>query len=104
MKSGCRSISYTCTEPTIFFELAYETAKIAKVKGIKNVFVSNGYTTPEATRLIAPYLDGNNIDLKGGEKFYKEVCGAKAGPVRDTIRLMKELGGWVDVTTLVRPG
>jgi len=101
---GCKSISYTYTEPTIFFEFAYDCAMLAKRKGIKNVFVSNGYTTPEATRLIAPYLDGNNIDLKGGEKFYKEVCGAKAGPVRDTIRLMKELGVWVEVTTLIIPG
>ncbi len=103
-RNGCKSISYTYTEPTIFFELAYDCARLAKGKGIKNVFVSNGYTSPEATRLIAPYLDGNNIDLKGGEKFYKEVCGAKAGPVRDTIRLMKELGVWVEVTTLIIPG
>ncbi len=102
--NGCESISYTYTEPTIFFEFAYDCAKIARGKGIKNVFVSNGYTSPEATRLIAPYLDGNNIDLKGGEEFYKKICHAKAAPVRETIRLMKELGVWVEVTTLIIPG
>lgn len=101
---GCKSISYTYTEPTIFFEFAYDCAILAKGKGIKNIFVSNGFMTPESVRAIAPYLDGNNIDLKGGEKFYKEVCGARAEPVRDTIRLMKELGVWVEVTTLIIPG
>jgi pyruvate formate lyase activating enzyme len=101
--NGCESISYTYTEPTIFFEFAYDCARLAHEKGIKNVFVSNGYTSPEATKVIAPYLDGNNIDLKGGDDFYKKICGAKLEPVKDTIRLMKELGVWVEVTTLIIP-
>ena len=104
-KHGCRSISYTYIEPTIFFEFAYDCAQLAHENRIKNVFVSNGYTSPEATRKIAPFLDGNNIDLKAfTDKFYREVCGAKLGPVLDTISLMKELGVWVEVTTLVIPG
>jgi pyruvate formate lyase activating enzyme len=102
-RAGCGSISYTYTEPTIFMEFAYDCARLAHQKGIKNVFVSNGYTGPEATRLIAPYLDGNNIDLKGDDAFYKKVVGAKLQPVLDTIRLMKELGVWVEVTTLIIP-
>ncbi|HET6515480.1 MAG TPA: AmmeMemoRadiSam system radical SAM enzyme [Thermodesulfovibrionales bacterium] len=102
--SGCKSISYTYTEPTIFFEFAYDCARLASEKGIKNVFVSNGYTSPEATRLIAPYLDGNNIDVKGDETFYKKVVGGRLQPVLDTIKLMKELGVWVEVTTLIIPG
>jgi pyruvate formate lyase activating enzyme len=102
---GCQSISYTYIEPTIFFEFAYDCAQLAHGRGIKNVFVSNGYTSPEATRKIAPFLDGNNIDLKAfTDKFYREVCGAKLAPVLETIRLMKELGVWVEVTTLVIPG
>ena len=60
----CQSISYTYTEPTIYFEYAYETAQLAKEKGIANVFVTNGYTTPEALKAIHPYLDAANIDLK----------------------------------------
>jgi len=64
VRHGCRSISYTYTEPTIFFEFAYDCAQLAKEKGIKNVFVSNGYTGPEAARLISPFLDANNVDLK----------------------------------------
>jgi pyruvate formate lyase activating enzyme len=101
--SGCQSISYTYTEPTIFFEFAYDCARLAHEKGIKNVFVSNGYTSPEATRAIAPYLDANNIDLKGDDNFYKKVAGARLQPVLDTIKLMKELGVWVEVTTLIIP-
>lgn len=101
--AGCKSISYTYTEPTIFMEFAYDCARLAHRKGIRNVFVSNGYTGPQATRLIAPYLDGNNIDLKGDDAFYKKIVGAKLQPVLDTIRLMKELGVWVEITTLIIP-
>lgn len=101
--SGCKSIAYTYTEPTIFLEFAYDCAVLAHEKGLKNVFVSNGYTSPEATEIIAPHLDGNNIDLKGDDNFYKKVCGAKMQPVLDTIKLMKQLGVWVEVTTLVIP-
>ncbi|MEJ2683085.1 MAG: AmmeMemoRadiSam system radical SAM enzyme [Candidatus Sulfobium sp.] len=103
LQNNCRSISYTYTEPTIFFEFAYDCARLAHEKGIRNVFVSNGYTGPEATRLIAPYLDANNIDLKGSDRFYREICGARLEPVKETIRLMKSLGVWVEVTTLVIP-
>jgi len=102
--SGCKSIAYTYTEPTIFFELAYETAQRAHDKGIENLFVSNGYMTPEALEEISPYLDGINIDLKSfTEKFYKEICGGRLEPVLDNIKLAKTLGIWVEVTTLIIP-
>jgi pyruvate formate lyase activating enzyme len=103
LQNNCKSISYTYTEPTIFFELAYDCARLAHEKGVRNVFVSNGYTGPEAARLIAPYLDADNIDLKGSDKFYREICGARLEPVKETIRLMKSLGVWVEVTTLIIP-
>lgn len=101
--AGCQSISYTYTEPTIFFEFAYDCARLARERGMKNVFVSNGFTTPDATRMIAPYLDANNIDLKGDDNFYRKLVGARLQPVLDTIRLMKELGVWVEITTLIIP-
>lgn len=102
-RAGCKSISYTYTEPTIFYEFAYDCARLAHDRGIKNIFVSNGYTTPEAAEKIIPFLDANNIDLKGDNDFYKKVCGAKLQPVLDTIKLMKEQGVWVEVTTLIIP-
>jgi pyruvate formate lyase activating enzyme len=101
----CASISYTYTEPTIYFEFAYDTAKLAAARGIKNVFVTNGYITPEALETISPLLHAANIDLKGfSEEFYRKVCGAKLQPVLDAIRLYKKLGIWIEITTLVIPG
>jgi len=104
LRNKCESISYTYTEPTIFFEFAYDCAKLAHKKGLKNIFVSNGYTSPEAVKLIAPYLDAINIDLKGSDQFYREICGARINPVKETVKLMKELGIWVETTTLIIPG
>jgi pyruvate formate lyase activating enzyme len=102
--AGCESISYTYTEPTVFMEFAYDCARLARERGLCNVFVSNGYTSPEAARAIAPYLDADNIDLKGDDAFYRKVAGARLQPVLDTIKLMKDLGVWVEITTLLIPG
>ena len=105
LKTRCKSISYTYTEPTIYFELAYETALLAVEAGLKNVFVTNGYITPDALGVIRPYLHAANIDLKGfTDDFYKNICGARLQPVLDAIRLYKEFGIWIEITTLVIPG
>jgi len=105
LANRCRSISYTYTEPTIFFEYAYDTAKAARAAGLANVFVTNGYMTAEALDVVLPYLDAANVDLKAfRDATYKKVCGARLQPVLDTIRKMHELGVWVEVTTLVVPG
>jgi len=105
VRGHCRSIAYTYTEPTVFFEFAYETAKLAHQKNIRNVFVSNGYMTSEALDMISPYLDAANVDLKAfTEKYYQDLCGAKLRHVRDTLKQMKSLGVWVEVTTLIVPG
>lgn len=100
----CRSIAYTYTEPTVYFEFARDTAQIAKTRGLFNVFVTNGYMTAEAIDMIAPYLDAANVDLKAfTDEFYKTACSAKLAPVLDTLKRMKEKGVWVEVTTLVIP-
>ena len=104
-KGKCKSIAYTYTEPTVFFEFAFDTAKMAHAKGIKNVFVTNGYMTSEAVHMISPYLDAANVDLKAFNKsFYKEVVKARLEPVKKTLKLMKSLGIFVEVTTLLIPG
>jgi pyruvate formate lyase activating enzyme len=103
-RNNCESIAYTYSEPTIFFEYAYDTAKLASKEGIKNVFVTNGYITPEALREISPYLDAANIDLKSfSDDFYRKNCGARLKPVLDSIRLYKSLGIWTEITTLIIP-
>ncbi|MCX5812512.1 MAG: AmmeMemoRadiSam system radical SAM enzyme [Proteobacteria bacterium] len=104
-QSGCKNISYTYTEPTIFYEYAFDIAKLANEKGIYNNFVTNGYIEEEPLFAIRPYLDAANIDLKGfNETFYKNICGAKLSRVLDTIKLYKKLGIWIEITTLIIPG
>lgn len=104
-QSNSTSIAYTYTEPTIFFEYAYDTAVAARAAGIKNVFVTNGYTTTEALEEIAPYLDAANVDLKGfSEHAYREVTGASLAGVLECLKDYCRLGIWLEVTTLVIPG
>ncbi len=104
LAAGCSSISYTYTEPTIFYEYAYETAVLAVKAGLKNVFVTNGYITPEALAHIRPRLHAANIDLKGfSEKFYREVVHAMLNEVLDSILEYKRLGIWIELTTLIIP-
>jgi pyruvate formate lyase activating enzyme len=104
-RAGCRSISYTYTEPTVFFEFALETARLAHSKGIRNVFVTNGYMTVEALDMIAPVLDAANVDLKAfTRKYYREICGAKLEHVQETLWNMRAKGVFVEVTTLIVPG
>lgn len=104
-KNHCKSISYTYTEPTVFFEYAHDTAKLAKAEGLYNSFVTNGYMTKEALDIIRPYLDACNVDLKSfNEAFYKDVCKASLGPVLESIKYMKKIGIWVEITTLIVPG
>lgn len=102
---GCQSVSYTYTEPTIYFEFAYDTAKLAREKGLKNVFVTNGFITEPPLRMIAPYLDAANVDLKSfRDEYYHKYCGGKLEPVLKALKLYKELNIWLEVTTLVIPG
>ncbi|MFW6160346.1 MAG: AmmeMemoRadiSam system radical SAM enzyme [Acidobacteriota bacterium] len=105
LTNDCSSISYTYTEPTIFFEYAYETAKLAKKEGLGNNFVTNGYLTQEAVEKISPWLDAANVDLKSfRDEFYKKMCKARLQPVLDCISFLKKNDIWVEVTTLIIPG
>ncbi|MBU2053549.1 MAG: AmmeMemoRadiSam system radical SAM enzyme [Proteobacteria bacterium] len=105
LRSGSRSIAYTYTEPTVYFEFAYDTAGIAREKGLANVFVTNGYMTGEMLELLAPRLNAANVDLKAfSDDFYRKRCGARLQPVLEGLRKMKNLGIWIEVTTLLVPG
>ena len=105
LRSGSTIISYTYTEPTIFFEYALDISKLAVKKGIKNTFVTNGYVTEEALKDITPYLHGANIDLKSmNPKFYASVIGARLNEVLDGIKTYKKFGIWLEITTLIIPG
>ena len=103
--NGCSSISYTYTEPTIYFEFACDTARLARQAGLKNIFVTNGYISTEALATIAPFLDAANIDLKGfSETFYRDVVHARLSEVLDSIMEYRKQGIWLELTTLIIPG
>ncbi|MCD6388900.1 MAG: AmmeMemoRadiSam system radical SAM enzyme [Desulfobulbaceae bacterium] len=105
VRQDCASLCYTYVEPTIFYEFAYDCSLLARKRKLKNAFVSNGYMSADVTRRLATVLDGINIDIKGfTDDFYKKVCKARLQPVLDNVKLMHELGVWVEVTTLVIPG
>ena len=103
--NDCSSISYTYTEPTIFYEFAYDTARLAREAGLKNIFVTNGYISREALATIAPFLDAANIDLKGfSEGFYRDIVHARISELLDSIAEYRKQGIWIELTTLIIPG
>jgi pyruvate formate lyase activating enzyme len=106
LKSGCRSISYTYTEPTVFFEFAYATAKLAHKRGLKNTWVTNGYASEEAVKRISRYLDAATIDLKGSgsPKFYKAHMGVPdVEPIYTCLHRMHKQRVFIEITNLIVP-
>ena len=102
--SGSKSIAWTYNEPTIWHEYTYDTAKLAKEAGLKTVYVTNGYITPEALEHISPYLDAFRVDIKAfTDEFYKKTCSAKLKPVLEATEMAKKLGLHVEIINLVIP-
>lgn len=105
IKAKCHSISYTYSEPTIFYEYMVDTAKLAKKKGLKNIFVTNGFINPEPLNELCKYIDAAHVDLKGfDEKVYSNICEAQLKPVLETLKLLKKNNIWFEVINLVIPG
>jgi len=110
IRTGCASIAYTYTEPTVFFEFTYDVGRLAHERGLHNVYVTNGYMTPEMLDRVTspdgpPLLDAANVDLKAfTDAFYRQQCGARLQPVLDNLVTMKRRGVWLEVTTLLIPG
>ena len=99
------SISYTYNSPTVFSDFAFDTMKIAKEKGLKNCWVSNGFMSKELLKMISPYLDAINVDIKAfSEQTYKKYFGGRLKPILDNLKIIKQSGIWLEVTTLVIPG
>ncbi len=103
--NGVPGIAYTYTEPTVFFEYALDIMKLAKKAGLYNVWVSNGYTSPEPARKAARYMDAINVDLKGDIAFYRSLCAVPdEKPMHAALKIYKSAGVWIETTTLVIPG
>ncbi|MGE4292945.1 MAG: AmmeMemoRadiSam system radical SAM enzyme [Desulfovibrio sp.] len=105
LRNQARSVSYTYSEPTIFFEFLRETAEEAMRSGLRNILVSNGFQSPGCLERLGPLVHAANIDLKAfTEQFYRELCGARLEPVLENLKTMRGLGWWLEITTLVIPG
>jgi pyruvate formate lyase activating enzyme len=100
----CQSISYTYTEPTIFYEYVLDCAKLARKKGLKNIMVTNGFVNQEPIKELYKYIDAVNVDFKSfSDEYYKKICSARLQPVLDAIRTIKHMGIWIELTTLLIP-
>ena len=102
---GASAIAYTYVEPTVFLEFALDTGRLARAAGLRNLWITDGYATPEAVQLLATFVDAANVDLKSfDERFYHRLCGARLAPVLESILAMRAAGIWLEITTLVIPG
>ena len=102
---GAGSIAYTYVEPTIFLEYALDIGRLARAAGLRNVFITDGYATPEAVSQLAWVLDAANVDLKSfDDAFYRRLCGARLVHVLESIEAMRRAGIWLELTTLIIPG
>ncbi|HEX7493079.1 MAG TPA: AmmeMemoRadiSam system radical SAM enzyme, partial [Bacteroidales bacterium] len=103
--NSCSSIAYTYSEPTTFYEYTFETATLARNAGIKNIYKSNGYINTEPLKKICSVIDAANIDLKAfSESSYLKLTGGKLQPVLDSLKVIKDMGVWLEITNLIVPG
>jgi pyruvate formate lyase activating enzyme len=103
VRHNCPSISYTYTEPMVFYEYAYDTSVLARQRGLKNILVTAGYINEKPLRELCPVIDAANVDLKGDEEYYRKVVGGTLPPVLRTLEIMRKMGVWVEVTNLIVP-
>ncbi|MCX6269713.1 MAG: AmmeMemoRadiSam system radical SAM enzyme [Bacteroidetes bacterium] len=104
LANGCESIAYTYSEPTAWYEYAFDTAKIARAKGIKNLLISCGYINEKPLRELAQYIDAANINLKSfSDDIYIKLNGGQLEPIQRTLRILKEMGVWLEITNLIVP-
>lgn len=104
LDNNCKTIAYTYTEPTVFYEYMLDIAKLARKKGIKNVVHTCGYINKEPMIELCKYMDAVNVDLKSIEpEFYYELTSGQMPPVLETLKSLKKSGVWIEVTNLVIP-
>jgi pyruvate formate lyase activating enzyme len=104
LDAGTPSISYTYSEPIVWQDYMVETAQLAKKKHLKNIMVSNGSFFPESLIRVVPLIDAFNIDVKGDNRFYREVCEAELQPVLDAIAYISKANVHLEVTTMIIEG
>ena len=104
IKNNCSSIAYTYSEPVTFYEYVFETATLARNAHVKNIFKSNGYINTEPLKKMCSVIDAANIDLKAfSESTYLKLTGGKLQPVLDSLKVLKDMGVWLEITNLIVP-
>ncbi len=99
------AVAYTYVEPTVFLEYALDVGRLARAAGLRNLWITDGYATPEAVDLLATVVDAANVDLKSfDDRFYRRLCGARLAPVLEATVRLRAAGVWLEITTLVIPG
>jgi pyruvate formate lyase activating enzyme len=103
---GCRSVAFTYNDPVVFHEYAIDVADACRERGIKSVAVTAGYVCAEPRAEFYAHMDAANVDLKGfTDRFYRQVCGGRLDPVRETLAYIRhETRVWLELTTLLIPG
>lgn len=104
LAAGCKSIAYTYSEPIVFFEYTIDTCRLARKEGLRNVLVTAGYIEEKPLRELCEVADAANVDFKAiTDNFYQEVCGGRIEPVQHALRIIQEMGVWLEVTNLIVP-
>lgn len=104
MMYGCRTVTYTYTEPTVFYEYMYDTAKTARQFSLKNTMHTCGYIKEKPLRQVSKFMDAADVDLKAfSEDFYSRICGGRLKPVLEALTTLKDEGVWLEITNLVIP-
>ena len=104
IKNGCSSIAYTYSEPVVFYEYVYDTAKLARAKGLKNILISNGYINTTPLKELCRYIDAANINLKAfTDDIYMKLNGGRLNTVLNTLKTLKDEGVWLEITNLMVP-
>jgi pyruvate formate lyase activating enzyme len=104
IRQGCKSISHSINEPTVFYEFMYDIAREARQKGLITLFHTNGSISPEPLRELLKYMDGVTVDLKAfDEKFYREISSAELEPVLRTLKIIVEEGVHLEIVNLIIP-
>jgi len=102
--AGLNSVSFTYTEPTVFFEYMYDIAKLAQEHGMKTTLVTNGFIHHEPLRALLRHMDAVRVDLKAfSEEFYREISRASLAPVLNTLKIIQEEGVWLEIINLIIP-
>ena len=105
LAAKCKSIAYTYSEPISFYEYTFDSARLARQEGVKNVLVTAGYIRDEPLRNWCKYIDAARVDLKSfSDAIYMKLSAGTLQPVLNTLKIFAEMGVWLEIVNLVVPG